>query len=403
MDTILIVDDNKDVLDILTQGLEIYRSQFEVVTASDGAEAVKILNKQTISLVVSDLMMPKIGGLQLIAYMTKNFQAIPCIVMAESGTLKIDNTLIFEGALHCIEKPFKIKEIAALIMNGLDLLDEGATRNGIALSSFLLLIEMVQMSCLIKIRSTAMDSGLLYFERGTIWYASYRKLEPEEAAIELLTWNKVEISFMALPRKKYKQCIFSDLKVLIAKAMQRSEKKEALDNLSIPANDASVRKTPMVCDPQYLKNENNMEDDSGNDQIDQEYFLEVKPGQKEVVEEKLSNLKKFKGFMSVGVFSPGGEIIAGIYDHSGKFEQTGDFMFDMVGKAQKIFKILELGSCTMIDITSDGGQHLLVQSYHRDDIHYIIVLICSHDAETKPFKHHLGLIVSALVNNLKVR
>jgi CheY-like chemotaxis protein len=403
MDTILIVDDNKDVLDILTQGLEIYNSQFEVVTASDGAEAVKILNEQTISLVVSDLMMPQIGGLQLIAYMTQNFQSIPCIVMVESGTLKIDNTLNFEGALHYIEKPFKIKEIAALIMNGLDLLDEGATRNGIAISSFLLLIEMVQMSCLIKIRATAIDNGLLYFERGMIWFASYRKLEPEEAAIEMLTWNKVEISFLALPRKKYEQRILSNLKTLIAKARQRSEKKEVLENLSIPANDPSAMESFIAYESANLKNENNMEEDHGNDQFNQEYFLEVKPGQKEVVEEKLSHLKKLKGFISLGVFSAGGEIIAGIYNHLEKFEQTGDLMFDMVEKAHKAFKILKLGPCNMIDINAEGGQHLLVQSYNRDNIHYIVVVICSADAETKAFKHHLGLIVSGLVEYLKVR
>jgi DNA-binding response OmpR family regulator len=403
MDTILIVDDNKDVLDILTQGLEIYKSQFEVVTASDGAEAVKILNKQSISLVVSDLMMPKIGGLQLIAYMTQNFQSIPCIVMVESGTLKIDDTLIFEDGLHYIEKPFKIKEIAALIMNGLDLLDEGATRNGIALSSFLLLIEMVQISCLIKIRSTAIDNGLLYFEKGMIGYASYRKLEPEEAAIEMLTWNKVEISFLALPKKKYEHRIFSNLKTLIEKARQRSEKKEVLENLSIPANDSSALETSLACESAYLKNENYMEDDHGNDQIDQEYFLEVKPGQKEVVEEKLSYLKKLKGFISLGVFSAGGEIIAGIYDHLKKFEQTGDLMFDMVEKAHKIFKILELGPCNMLEVAAEGGQHLLVQSYHRGTIHYIVAVICSADAETTQFKHHLGLIMPGLAEYLKVR
>jgi CheY-like chemotaxis protein len=79
MDTILIVDDNKDVLNILTEGLEIYNSQFKVVTALDGSEAIKILNEHTISLVVTDLMMPNIGGLQLIAYMSNNFQAIPVL------------------------------------------------------------------------------------------------------------------------------------------------------------------------------------------------------------------------------------------------------------------------------------------------------------------------------------
>jgi CheY-like chemotaxis protein len=224
MDTILIVDDNKDALDTLAEGLEIYKSQFKVMTASNGSEAIKILTENTISLVVTKLMMPEIGGFQLIAYMTRNFQAIPCIVMAGPGTAKKGSAPMWEGVLRCIEKPFMIKEIAALIIDGLDLLDEGATRNGIALSSFSPLIEMEQMTCILKIRSATNDSGLLYFERGIIWSASCRELEPKEAAIEMLTWDKVKISFLAQPGKKYGQRIFSNLKTLIAEARKRSEK-----------------------------------------------------------------------------------------------------------------------------------------------------------------------------------
>jgi CheY-like chemotaxis protein/predicted regulator of Ras-like GTPase activity (Roadblock/LC7/MglB family) len=403
MDTILIVDDNKKVLDTLTEGLEIYKSQFEVVMASDGAEAIKILNEHTISLVVTDLMMPNIGGLQLIAYMTKNFQAMPCIVMIGAGTEKKDDNFMWEGVLRCIEKPFKIKEIAALIIDGLDLLDEGATRDGIDLSSFLPLIEMEQVSCLLKIRSATTDSGLLSFEKGIIWGASYRGLELEEAAIEMLTWYKVEISFLEQSTKKCEQRIFSDLKTLIAEARQRKEKRKELENLSIPANDPPIMEIFIGRESERLKNEINTVDDSGGDQIEQEFFLEIKPGKKEEVEEQLSEFKRLKGFMSVGVFSPGGEIVAGIYDHSETYEQTGDLMFDIVRKAQKILKILEFGSCDMIDITAEAGQHLLVQSYHRYNINYLVVLIYRGDAETELFRHHLGLTAPALVEYLKVR
>lgn len=224
MDTILIVDDNKEALDTLAEDLEIYKSQFKVMTASNGSEAIKILTEHTISLVVTKLIMPEIGGFQLIAYMTRNFQAIPCIVMAGSKTGITGSTSRWEGVLRCIEKPFMIKEIAALIIDGLDLLDEGATRCGIDLSSFSRLIEMEQMTCLVKIRSATNDSGLLYFKRGIIWSASCRELEPKEAAIEMLTWDKVKISFPAQPGKKYGQRIFSNLKTLIAEARQRSEK-----------------------------------------------------------------------------------------------------------------------------------------------------------------------------------
>jgi CheY-like chemotaxis protein len=404
MDTVLIVDDSKNILDSLMEGLEIYTSQFEVMTASDGSEAIKILNEHPISLVVTDLLMPEIGGIQLIAYMTKNFQAIPCIVMVESGIAKIGNIRFLEGAaLRCIEKPFKIKEIASLIIEGLDLLDEGATRNGITVSSFLQIIEMVQMSCLIKIRSGTTNNGLLYFEKGIIWFASYRELGPEEAAIEMLTWDKVEISFLELPGKIYEQRIFSDLKTLILKARQRNEKRKELENLSVPANDPLIIENIRVRGSVHRKNENNMVDCIGGDQIEQEFFLEIKPGYEQMVEEKLSDLKKLKGFISAVVFSAGGEIIAGIYDRSGKFEKIGDFMFDLVGKAQKIVKTLDLGHCDMIDITIEGGRHLLIQSYQQSDIYYLVVIVCSGDAEIKFFKHHFGLTVSALVKCLKVR
>jgi CheY-like chemotaxis protein len=224
MDTILLVDDNKDALDALAEGLEIYNSQFKVLTSSNGSEAINILNDHIISLVVTKLMMPEIGGFQLIAYLTRNFQTIPCIAMVRPGIAKPDSSSMWEGVLRCIEKPFLIKEIAALIIDGLDLLDEGATRNGIALSSFSPLLEMEQMTCTIKIRSATNDSGLLCFERGNIWNASCRDLEPEEAAIEMLTWGKVEISFLAQTGKKYGQRIFSNLKTLIAEARHRSEK-----------------------------------------------------------------------------------------------------------------------------------------------------------------------------------
>jgi predicted regulator of Ras-like GTPase activity (Roadblock/LC7/MglB family) len=305
--------------------------------------------------------------------------------MAGSGAAKIDDDFMRKGVLRCIEKPFKIKEIASLIIGGLDLVDEGATRNGIALSGFLALIEMEQLSCLLKIKSATTDSGLLYFERGIIWGGSFRELDPEEAAIEMLSWDKVEITFLALPKKKYERRIFSNLKTLIEKARQRKEKIEINKNLTIPENEIKVV------------------DDPGRDQVEQEFFIELKPGQQEKVEEKLSELKRLKGFISLCVFSPGGEIVTGIYDQSEEFEQMGDVMFDMVGKAQKIFKNLKLGSCDIIDITGDDGRHLLVKSYHRYNINYIVVLICRGDAETEIFKHYLGLTVPALVDYLKIR
>ena len=86
MDKVLIVDDDELFLDIVKQGLQNYKSQFQVLTASDGDEAIEVLKREYISVLVTDLVMPKLDGLELLAHMTRSHPATPCIVMTGYGS-----------------------------------------------------------------------------------------------------------------------------------------------------------------------------------------------------------------------------------------------------------------------------------------------------------------------------
>ncbi len=69
MDKVLIVDDDAQLLTIITDTLKKYRNKFELITAKDGLDAIKVMRKQPVSLVVTDLKMPNVNGLVLLAYM----------------------------------------------------------------------------------------------------------------------------------------------------------------------------------------------------------------------------------------------------------------------------------------------------------------------------------------------
>jgi CheY-like chemotaxis protein len=109
---VLIVDDEEPFLLSLADGLSVYRKYFNLRTAPNGAEAVKILKLSPIDLVITDLSMPKMDGFELLAYMIRNYPKIPVILMTAYGTPKIEEIVIKMGVFRYMEKPMTLNELA---------------------------------------------------------------------------------------------------------------------------------------------------------------------------------------------------------------------------------------------------------------------------------------------------
>ena len=110
---VLIVDDEEPLLLSIADGLSIYRKHFNLQTATNGADAVKVLKSSpVIDLVVTDLSMPKMDGFELLAYMNRNYPKIPVILMTAFGTPKIEEIVSNMGIFRYLEKPLDINIIA---------------------------------------------------------------------------------------------------------------------------------------------------------------------------------------------------------------------------------------------------------------------------------------------------
>jgi response regulator RpfG family c-di-GMP phosphodiesterase len=115
---ILVVDDERVIREILSDflGLEGY----VVRTVEDGVQALEELQKRSYNLVISDLKMPKMGGLDLIEKITELGIPVLTVIMTGFGTVETAIEAMKHGAYDYILKPFKVEEVIHIVKRGLD-------------------------------------------------------------------------------------------------------------------------------------------------------------------------------------------------------------------------------------------------------------------------------------------
>ena len=91
-----------------------------------------------------------------------------------------------------------------------------------SLSSFLQLIAMEQQTCLLRVYSRKKDSkGLLYFKDGVLYDAVCRNKQGEQAGVEMIGWEDIEITFLPIPKNKIRRRVKGDLMSIILDCCSR--------------------------------------------------------------------------------------------------------------------------------------------------------------------------------------
>jgi len=102
--TILVVDDEPELCQALSRLLQ--RSDYNVLTAGDGEEALEVLRENDIPVVLTDLMMPRMGGVELLKAAKVVSPATEVVIVTGHGTVETAVEAMKEGAYDFIEKPF---------------------------------------------------------------------------------------------------------------------------------------------------------------------------------------------------------------------------------------------------------------------------------------------------------
>lgn len=160
MKNVLIVDDEKAFLLSLSEGLSQYPGQYTVFTAENGEAAIKILSAQHLDLVITDLKMDQMDGLQLLAVMNNQYPTIPTIVMTAFGTPEIEEKINKLGAVQYLEKPLTINQLADKIDECLQAGKKGYISR-INISSFVQILEIEGKTCTLTIKNAG-NTGMLF-------------------------------------------------------------------------------------------------------------------------------------------------------------------------------------------------------------------------------------------------
>ncbi len=204
---ILIVDDNPHVLRLLNISLTKAKEDYEIIQASNGEEAFEIANRVLPDLIISDVMMPKMDGIEL-CWMIRENSKIPLVPFIFLTSFEDQETAIRgfrAGADEYLNKPIDRKKLLARtedLLNRRGSLKEAEKktedRNGFSGDlKDLSIVELVQMLNLNKKSGVlvikAEDEGFIYLKDGHLWAVTHGDETGEDAFYSLVA--KIEGSF----------------------------------------------------------------------------------------------------------------------------------------------------------------------------------------------------------------
>ena len=116
---VLVVEDDAAMRDLLGRNLQ--RRDFEVVTAPNGDEALTLMAASDFDVVVTDLNMPRLNGVQLCERITLSRPDIPVVVVTAFGSMDTAIAAIRAGAYDFVTKPFDIEQLMLTLERAVNL------------------------------------------------------------------------------------------------------------------------------------------------------------------------------------------------------------------------------------------------------------------------------------------
>ncbi len=118
---VLIADDDRDFRNALEMVLA--SEGYSICAVQDGAEAIEVLDKNPIPVVILDIMMPKVSGLDVLRHVKQHFPGTEAIILSGYLGESLRGECERLGAAHILTKPYDVSELVGIV----NLLQDHAT------------------------------------------------------------------------------------------------------------------------------------------------------------------------------------------------------------------------------------------------------------------------------------
>lgn len=198
--SVLVVDDDRDFLICVENFLKVYTDQIEVLIASNGRQALQILENRKVDLLVTDIKMPEMDGIELLSRLSLKNLDINVIVTTAFATRENIERLNKIGQFYYLGKPFNLEIFGKKILSVLKEKSEAFTSQ-FTLANLLQLIDMEQKTCTLMVKSNG-KVGYLYLKKGELINAETNGIDGLEAAKIIISWGTAQTEIQGTCRKE---------------------------------------------------------------------------------------------------------------------------------------------------------------------------------------------------------
>lgn len=195
MTDVLVVDDDKMLRDSMLQAIATISPTYRLFSAENGIQALDVLEKHVIRLLVTDLRMPEMDGFELLARVIENYPDIPVVVTTGHPIPDEQKPVLEQGAPNILFKPFPMKKLLGTVTQRLEKQNDGGILNNVSPGMFLQLIDMESKTCTVRIHRRERDQmGVLFFQEGRLLDARMNELRGKAATLEIFSWDHITLS-----------------------------------------------------------------------------------------------------------------------------------------------------------------------------------------------------------------
>jgi CheY-like chemotaxis protein len=247
---ILLVDDDPDQVEMYREILTQLPCKPEIQTATSGARAIALLETDPYRMLITDLKMPRMDGLQVLTIVRRKFPKLRTVVLTSVVDEQFRARVYSQGVDLYWQKPGTEREMAMFCdcVGSLLERDDSTGFRGVQSKSLVDIIQiecLSQSSCVLRISNGPLV-GRIWINHGELFDADAGELKGEEAFLHILSWKAG--NFEILPAEPNRtQVILKSYNALLLETVQAFDELQANSNRG-PA-EPSATPAPAATDP----------------------------------------------------------------------------------------------------------------------------------------------------------
>lgn len=245
--TILIVDDDENIVRNLKDNILEIDNNYIVKTSDDGKKALDILEKEKMDLVILDLQVPVMNGVQVLTELQNKGIWLPIVIITDSDINEKESKLREFGIVDFVKKPFLTEEVVIRVDEIIKNREKKDLIKNFGLPSVLQLIEMDKRTGILMLE-IGKENGRVFFKDGKVMDIEVKGLSRDAALRTFINslYEDREVSIEYINHRKEKKVKMTLMQIVMEASRLKDERKKTPQNAGSTLDNGKISRSEEV-------------------------------------------------------------------------------------------------------------------------------------------------------------